>query len=987
MRFSTRKRTRKAVGIAALAGAAVLGIGGVVNYLNKNEAQAATSSNMHVYYARRADYNSTATPNAAAADAAAALRVGQAAFCNLGNADNEYTVTRVNPYTGQNDSYWVFADTSENCATVSGDEMLLNDNGATVLDSTRTYENTSFYGRYQNQFGGTLGAFHIVAFYNAQAQVQAYGNVATRYLDSTGNNNVAHFEVPTLSYIQDINPDAKFSSFNNVAEDDNDSSVLVVGEDVNVRRSQNVGYWEINGQPINSPTKSTKADGSYADNVWQEYDGGVEFLDFKQLKTDAVYLNERIRGLVPTMPADPDNPTADVNIAAADGSAFIRIANDSGANVINIDAGLLTSTGTKVVPVWGFDQHKDATLIVNVDMANVEPDANGVKNIEVNQNWMVCYDDASKLDSEKYGNQGSREPVVARGTGYCVNQQWFKDKFPNHIIFNYYDSTAPAYTYVGATDSQSEYYINYSKGMTAVTVAPRGDVEVSVTPYQGVIIANNVEMVSGDSYFLSLSDNLPIFNNACHYKVHHYIKGTTTKVADDENYGSVTCNEEVSIAADATAISSGGYLVDSAYNTTNTPATEIAVTADTPYSTTLTDITVDYDFTIYYDKNCEVDVRHIDADTGSMIGNFGTEYVESCYANEGNGVYHIFGPLDSITDMGYVFIEGEYVSEEDSAIVYQADDETESVQTLIGNGDKIESGLMPVGVWNDQPLKTINLYYRTPHKVYVTHCWADDTNCAHPIVARTADNQDYFKGDSYNHSGDVLNQDTYHWASYSVDSNHDAASGTVNTSDIEIVFLYTRNSYNVYTTHCWADDADCENPIVARASDGSTYHTGDPYQHADDRLDQNTYGWTSYFVDPDNDDANGYVGTRDIEIIFYYVRPVYHLYITHCWADDADCEDPIVARASDGSTYRTGDSYQHADDYLDKDAYGWTSYEIDSDYDTANGSIENRDIEIVFRYTKEKTPETSTGKTPIAFSVAGASVALGAILFIRARRS
>ena len=121
MRFSTRKScAKKVASIGLLVGAAVLTANGIVNHYINNEAQAANYVNGRVYYALRSDYNRTATPDAAMADAAKALGLssGTAAFWTFGNIDNGYTVTRINPYTGEEAAYWVFTDIIENCENI-----------------------------------------------------------------------------------------------------------------------------------------------------------------------------------------------------------------------------------------------------------------------------------------------------------------------------------------------------------------------------------------------------------------------------------------------------------------------------------------------------------------------------------------------------------------------------------------------------------------------------------------------------------------------------------------------------------------------------------------------------------------------------------------------------------------------------------------------------------------------------------------------------
>lgn len=703
MRFSTRKScAKKVASIGLLVGAAVLTANGIVNHYINNEAQAANYVNGRVYYALRSDYNRTATPDAAMADAAKALSLssGTAAFCSFGNIDNGYTVTRINPYTGEEAAYWVFTDIIENCENIeetkdgtiindAENDVVTNDNGATILDENHVFDQTSFYGHYDNQFGSELGSFHLVSFYNTNAKIQAYGNIAVRNLVSNSNNNIAHFEIPTLSYVKNIGTDVRFRSFNNVGSSsepsaggiygDNDSSVLVVGKDAAIGTGDDGNAWTVNGEKVNSPTKRTGSQGQYMNNVWQEYENGPEFLNFDDMKQDAVTLNESIRALSPTIPEE------NIQHIRGEGDSIdpgiITLVDDNGANVMNLDASDLTPA--KNVLVVGFDQHKDASLIINVDVKDATT-VDRVKTVTEMMNFMVCYTDESKLDTTKYGNQGDREATTRQGDYYCVNQSWYKDKFPNHIILNYYDSSAPAYSYNAATDAQDEYKINYSKGSTAITVAPRGKVEVTATPYQGIIIANNINMESGDSYFLSMSDNLPVLEpTTCSLVVHHlrYIDANTQTTIRDDDPVVYTCGEiaEVGHAQD---------LLDAGYIAVDSNGIEPPVVTTTPIGVE-NNPTEAY---LYYKLDdepdpevCSIEIHHYIAGTTTPVDE---DITMTHYCN--NITIDLDISQKALGD-GYKFVSGRLESER-YVTDYTADD-------------------FPMTVKNNFPHKTYILYY------------------------------------------------------------------------------------------------------------------------------------------------------------------------------------------------------------------------------------------------------------------------------------
>ncbi len=635
MRFSTRNTHKRGKAVALAASAAVLGIGGIVSQIYHKDAAAETSSvDNNIFYANTADYTSI---NDAAAAASTALRVEQATFCNVGSGVGG-AVTRVNPYTGESSDYWVFAKYSSQCpssAVAPDKEILLTDNGTTVLTQEKIdnagssfYGSTSenFYNHYNNAFG-ILGAFHIMSFYNTDTAVQAYGNVATRYLESVSNNNIDHFDVPTLSYIQNMNTQGNISSFNNVGNNDKDTSVLVVGKDVNIRPSPNNGFWENNGATVNSPTKRSDSEGNYLDNVWQEYEGGPQFLDFKEIKDTAINYSETLRQYPDTLVNGTDYDLDTLN------QQYVRIADDNGLNVVSINSASLTSENDNVY-VWGFDQHKDSTLLVNIDIKDAEMH-DGHKYLNILENWHICYDDASKLDESKYNGETSRNggsAVTPKDNGYCLNQSWYKDKYPNQIILNFFDSTADPYSYDADRDDQNEYYIDFKNGMTAATIAPRGKVLVSVTPYQGIIIANNVEINAGDTYFLSFSDNLPLAPNECSYTIKHVNK-TTGEVFESYtvNHSGLcedqSTDEVTTISPESDILANSFVFVGAKYEDNGESSPMVFDVDDAEESTqTVVDNGTELDkgfapygiwndlesktITFYYKKNCTVTVEH-----------------------------------------------------------------------------------------------------------------------------------------------------------------------------------------------------------------------------------------------------------------------------------------------------------------------------------------------------------------------------------------
>ena len=239
------------------------------------------------------------------------------------------------------------------------DPIVSETDGTSKLTNDRTYANTTVEKVYKGTFGtsGVLGGFHIIAFNDFDQTQQAYGNIAVKNLKGDGNN-IAHFDIPTLNYIQNSNSSSAIKSFyqgNNHAN----SSILVVGNSVNaggkVSPNAEDGFgelWQFNGYDMNGPRrKPGETSNEYYDNLWKEDVNGPSFLDFDTVKTDAIAQNMRLKNTADT------NTIADSNTIPTGNASnlkFIRISDDDGANVMTMTYTDLIMPRTEI-QVTGFD--------------------------------------------------------------------------------------------------------------------------------------------------------------------------------------------------------------------------------------------------------------------------------------------------------------------------------------------------------------------------------------------------------------------------------------------------------------------------------------------------------------------------------------------------------------------------------------------------------------------------------------------------------
>lgn len=607
MRFSTRNTHKHGKTIVLAASAAVLGIGGIVSQIYQKNAAAETSSvDSRIFYANTEDYTS---PDDAATDAATTLGVGQAAFCNIGSG-TDGAVTRVNPYTKENAEYWVFAKDSSSCPTSAATpegEILLNNNGATILD--KTYDDTYMAENYAKPLG-PLGAFHVIGFDHLELGNQTNGNILTPSLGCTNScSYIGYFEKPTISYAQVIGEDVG-SSFSFANSHENDTNVLVTGSTTAVGNADDGKKWTLNGSKSNMPDRIVN--GKYANNLWQESDTSEPFLDIAALKVEAKAWSAQLSEQTQTLTEDDYDFNNENQL-----SITVPESARNSLNVLNLNKSLLQ--GSHDVCIYGFDQHIPGTLLLNVDLA-------GETDFQMNNSFKLCYKSADLVkypDSIQGGATSVDQINFDDGSRKCVREQWIHDKFENHVIINFYDSSK--------ADKNYTENITIARETTTFAVAPEANVNITASSFQGILIADTVNS-GADTYYLSLNDLQPLLPKSCAYTIKHVNK-TTGEVFET--------------------------------------------------------------YTVDYSGVCE------DYNTDEPT---------------------IITPENAILNNGFQFVGAKYEDNgEGSPMVFNADDADESTRVLIENGEEIDKGIIPLGIWNDLESKTITLYYQKPCTIVVEH--------------------------------------------------------------------------------------------------------------------------------------------------------------------------------------------------------------------------------------------------------------------------
>lgn len=289
---------------------------------------------------------------------------------------------------------------------------------------------------------GYASNFHIFAN-EATLNAHTNGNIAVGTLNGNVNfgTNVHEGHVTTdVSYVQNINTMAN-SSF--VNQSDNRTNKVIFGEnnDVNV------------SDPTRTNVNNIDVDHLTKDETHQDKNGN-QYIDFneyfKELEQKSVSLTNKTPQVSVSNSDFPDQNQRVINLEDYEVTADNKI-------VIDLDPDVLTA-GTPLT-IYGLSQDAGGTNIVfNVDTKGQDP-------YWVNSQIKLIYNDGTTNNNTERPNQET---------------EYFDD---NHVLWNFYDSTASDKLYNGQ--------INIERPFQGSVLAPNATVQVDAN-LDGNIVADKV---------------------------------------------------------------------------------------------------------------------------------------------------------------------------------------------------------------------------------------------------------------------------------------------------------------------------------------------------------------------------------------------------------------------------------------------------------------------------------------------------------------
>lgn len=628
MRFSTRKHCATRIFKILVPATAIFILGLSVSFALQKGAQAENANNGKIYYFDKNDAQYIVDQTGQDLDTILSRTFGgEMTRC----ADHLDSTEEIDFYVAA-----TAASLCDNYSLSADNAIQIQRGGYTYLTSNRVFAETDLGQSRQksgtsNEFG-TLGAFHIIAFNQLDATVQVYGNVATEELHAASNNNINHFTVPTLSYIDTIDESVGLKSFAPTTEGNN-TSVIVIGSQAELQLGFNVeengNTWTINRTTSNQGKVNDSLrvkDGIFLDNAWVDKDD--QFLSLTSLKAQAVSTSNTLKTYPTTLTYDNDYYFGPKDNDHSE--LYVHIRDADGLNVINTTADGLSSAASNALDIIvdGFTAENNgdgtyanipATLLLNVDLAGVGESYNQGFGIR------ICYNDRSD-----FADGSSTEYQDGR---YCLKQTYIHDRFEHHVIINYYDSSSADGLYHGTINAVDP------RGTTQFTIAPEATVHTHGTPYQGVIIANDV-ILGGDSYYLSLHDLQPLkqTSDSCTLIVQHKNRQTDQVILGYayEYVDSCSDNERYNITKLTDIEDLGFEFYGGKYND-NGEGSAIYYQYDNPTESTQAMIenneTIDKSLmpvatwndleektiTLYYDELCSLVVHHVNYNTGELI--------------------------------------------------------------------------------------------------------------------------------------------------------------------------------------------------------------------------------------------------------------------------------------------------------------------------------------------------------------------------------
>ncbi|HHU19253.1 MAG TPA: Cna B-type domain-containing protein [Bacilli bacterium] len=306
-------------------------------------------------------------------------------------------------------------------------------NGVTLVDESNVYQQTKFY---QDSLFGVAGGFHLVGLNSVKNNVHINGNILTDkliYGSDFGTSGVAE-----ATYIR------KIESGSAITVGGHEESILVLGEEVEVSTVDNGNAWSVNGNKVNRPNKNNQPN-----QLWQ--DGKREFIDLNQVEQHVVQLVSKLAKL--------ENSSIEINNRDHNKQEII-ISNDNNFNVYNLKKDDFSFSTP--IHIKGFEKNKASTLIINVDMSQMDN-----KNEFIIPNSVAHYTDGSSVS-----------------IGHVT-------KWSNaNVVWNIYDSSNASKLYTGT--------IKNSAAVTGSILAPKATVILDHN-LNGTVIAEDI-IINGETH-------------------------------------------------------------------------------------------------------------------------------------------------------------------------------------------------------------------------------------------------------------------------------------------------------------------------------------------------------------------------------------------------------------------------------------------------------------------------------------------------------
>lgn len=319
---------------------------------------------------------------------------------------------------------------------------------ASPVTEDMVYENTDYYVESRL---GSMGGFHLIGFSEIDANVRVFGNILTEKVSNMNEFGLVHFDV--ISFTREVGGGITNPKF---SPNDTVNTVLVVGKDVDIDLADGGDRWAINGAKVDIPQRRKNTNPS---NLWREKD--VPFVDLNKMQADAINFSKSLAEYDEDLNIEKD--FHDMN------NKVITVKDDEGLNVVNLTHNDFDDSHD--IFIEGFDKEKQATLVINIDMAGYQGDFNFAG---TRLRWAP--DDVYN-ETFTGGENISREDAILKNT----------------ITLNFIDSSSEDGLYHGRAIS--------SRPMVAFVLIPEGTFTIQSSSFAGAVVANRVTG-NGNSYMV-----------------------------------------------------------------------------------------------------------------------------------------------------------------------------------------------------------------------------------------------------------------------------------------------------------------------------------------------------------------------------------------------------------------------------------------------------------------------------------------------------